>query len=48
MTSLVALDVFPWGEMMVGAVLTPIPPVALYILAQRLVVKDISAGAVKG
>jgi multiple sugar transport system permease protein len=48
LTSLIAIDVFFWGEMMGGAVLTSIPPVVIYILAQRLVVKGLSAGAVKG
>lgn len=48
LTSLVAVDVFFWGEMMGGAVITSIPPVVIYILAQRLVVKGLSAGAVKG
>jgi len=48
LTSLIAIDVFFWGEMMGGAVLTSIPPVVIYILAQRLVVSGLSAGAVKG
>jgi multiple sugar transport system permease protein len=48
LNSLVSVDVFFWGEMMGGAVLTSVPPVVIYILAQRLVVKGLSAGAVKG
>jgi len=31
-----------------GAVLTSIPPVVVYVLAQRLVVKGLAVGGVKG
>jgi multiple sugar transport system permease protein len=48
LSSLVAQDVFFWGAMMGGAVLTSIPPVIVYVLAQRLVVKGLAVGGVKG
>lgn len=48
LNSMVADDVFFWGQMMGGAVLTSIPPVVVYILAQRLVVKGLTVGGVKG
>ena len=48
LNSLISVDVFFWGEMMGGAVLTSIPPVVIYILAQRLVVSGLAAGGVKG
>lgn len=41
-------DVFFWGQMMAGAVITSIPPVIIYILAQRWVVRGLAVGAVKG
>ncbi len=48
LNSLISVDVFFWGEMMGGAVLTSVPPVVIYILAQRLVVSGLAAGGVKG
>jgi multiple sugar transport system permease protein len=41
-------DVFQWGGLMAGAVLSSIPPVVLYILAQRWVVSGLAGGAIKG
>jgi multiple sugar transport system permease protein len=41
-------DVFFWGPMMGGAVLSTIPPVAIYLVFQRWVVKGLTLGAVKG
>ena len=41
-------DVFYWGQMMAGAVIASIPPVVIYMLAQRWVVRGLSVGAVKG
>ena len=48
LTSTVAEDVFFWGEMMAAAFLIAIPPVVLYLLEQRWVVRGLTAGAVKG
>lgn len=41
-------DVFQWGELMAGAVLSSIPPVLIYVLAQKWVVSGLAGGAVKG
>jgi len=41
-------DVFFWGPMMGAAVLSAIPPVAIYLVFQRWVVKGLTLGAVKG
>ncbi len=41
-------DVFFWGPMMGAACLSTIPPVALYLVFQRWVVKGLTLGAVKG
>ncbi len=48
LTSTVAEDVFVWGVMMVASFLIAIPPVVLYLLGQRWVVRGLTAGAVKG
>jgi multiple sugar transport system permease protein len=41
-------DVFYWGKMMAGALLTALPPVIMYTLAQRLVIQGLTLGGVKG
>jgi multiple sugar transport system permease protein len=41
-------DVFQWGGLMAGAVLSSLPPVLIYILAQRWVVSGLAGGAIKG
>ena len=48
LTSTVAEDVFFWGVMMAASVLIAIPPVVLYLIGQRWVVRGLTAGAVKG
>ena len=48
LTSTVAEDVFFWGVMMAASFLIAIPPVVLYLLGQRWVVRGLTAGAVKG
>ena len=40
-------DVFQWGALMASSLITSIPPVAIYILAQRWVVSGLASGAVK-
>ena len=40
-------DVFQWGALMAGALITSLPPVGIYVLAQRWVVSGLAAGAVK-
>jgi multiple sugar transport system permease protein len=41
-------DVFLWGPIMAGSVISAIPVMALYFAAQRFVVQGLAAGAVKG
>jgi multiple sugar transport system permease protein len=41
-------DVFFWGPMMGAAFLSTIPPVLIYLIFQRWVVKGLTLGAVKG
>jgi multiple sugar transport system permease protein len=48
LTQMLGEDVFFWGQMMAGALITAIPPVILYMLAQRLVISGLAAGGVKG
>ncbi len=48
LTSTVAEDVFFWGVMMAASFLVAIPPVVLYLIGQRWVVRGLTAGAVKG
>jgi multiple sugar transport system permease protein len=48
LTQMLGEDVFYWGQMMAGALLTAIPPVIMYICAQRLVIKGLVVGGVKG
>jgi multiple sugar transport system permease protein len=48
LTQMLGEDVFYWGQMMAGALITALPPVILYILAQRLVISGLAAGGVKG
>ncbi len=48
LTQMLGEDVFYWGQMMAGAVITALPPVIMYTLAQRLVIKGLVVGGVKG
>jgi multiple sugar transport system permease protein len=41
-------DTFQWGALMAGALLSSIPPLLIYVLAQRWVVSGLAGGAVKG
>lgn len=45
---LITSDVLPWGPLMAGAVLSSVPLMILYFLAQRFIVQGITAGSVKG
>ena len=45
---LITSDVLPWGPLMAGAVLSSIPLMVLYFVAQRFIVKGMTAGSVKG
>jgi multiple sugar transport system permease protein len=41
-------DVYGWGYLMAGAVLTTLPVIAVYIYLQRYMVEGLTAGSVKG
>ncbi|MGH7211035.1 MAG: carbohydrate ABC transporter permease [Acetobacteraceae bacterium] len=45
---LITSDVLPWGTLMAGAVLSSLPLVILYFIAQRFMVQGMTSGAVKG
>lgn len=45
---LITSDVLPWGPLMAGAVLSSVPLMILYFLAQRYIVQGMTAGSVKG
>jgi multiple sugar transport system permease protein len=48
LAKLVIGDIFPWGRMFAASIMTTIPVVILYSLAQRYMVQGLSAGSVKG
>src|SRR6266540_3488239 len=48
LTQMLGEDVFYWGQMMAGALITALPPVIMYTLAQRLVIRGLVDGGVKG
>lgn len=48
LTQMLGEDVFYWGQMMGGAIIAALPPVIMYTLAQRLVIRGLVGGAVKG
>jgi ABC-type glycerol-3-phosphate transport system permease component len=48
LTLFIVEDVFFWGPMMGAAFLSTIPPVIIYLVFQRWVVKGLTLGAVKG
>jgi multiple sugar transport system permease protein len=48
LTQMLGEDVFYWGQMMAGALITALPPVIMYTLAQRLVIRGLAVGGVKG
>ncbi len=45
---LITSDVLPWGPLMAGAVLSSVPLMILYFVAQRFMVQGMTAGSVKG
>ncbi len=45
---LITSDVLPWGPLMAGAVLSSLPLMVLYFIAQRFMVQGLSSGSVKG
>jgi multiple sugar transport system permease protein len=45
---LITSDVLPWGTLMAGAVLSSLPVIILYFLAQRFMIGGMTSGSVKG
>jgi multiple sugar transport system permease protein len=45
---LITSDVLPWGTLMAGAVLSSLPVMLLYFIAQRFMVQGMTSGSVKG
>ena len=45
---LITSDTLPWGPLMAGAVLSCVPLMILYFVAQRFMVQGLTAGSVKG
>lgn len=45
---LITSDVLPWGPLMAGAVISSVPLMILYFIAQRFMVQGLTAGSVKG
>jgi multiple sugar transport system permease protein len=48
LAAMIVGDQYVWGMIMAGALLSSVPVIALYFLAQRFVVSGLAAGAVKG
>ncbi|HET8630303.1 MAG TPA: ABC transporter permease subunit [Thermomicrobiales bacterium] len=48
LANMVIGDIFPWGNLFAACILTTIPVVIVYILAQRFMVEGLTAGSVKG
>jgi len=47
-SSFITGDVYGWGYLMAGAVLTTLPVIVVYIYLQRYMVEGLTAGSVKG
>ncbi|WDR01279.1 carbohydrate ABC transporter permease [Devosia algicola] len=45
---LITSDVLPWGPLMAGAVISSVPLMVLYFIAQHFMVQGLTAGSVKG
>jgi len=45
---LITSDVLPWGTLMAGAVISSLPMMLLYFVAQRFMVQGMTSGSVKG
>src|ERR671936_1835329 len=48
LVNFMSADVFFWGPLMASTILSAIPPVIMFLLLQRWVVKGLTLGAVKG
>jgi multiple sugar transport system permease protein len=45
---LITTDTLPYGPLMAGAVLSSVPLILLFFLAQRFMIQGMTAGSVKG
>jgi multiple sugar transport system permease protein len=41
-------DVYQWGALMASSLIASLPPILIYIIAQKWVVSGLAGGAVKG
>jgi multiple sugar transport system permease protein len=48
LSSFITGDVYGWGYLMAGAVLTTVPVIVVYIYLQKYMVEGLTAGSVKG
>jgi multiple sugar transport system permease protein len=48
LASFITGDVYGWGNLMAGAVLTTLPVIAAYVYLQKYMVEGLTAGSVKG
>ena len=48
LASFITGDVYGWGYLMSGAVLTTLPVIAAYIYLQKYMVEGLTAGSIKG
>lgn len=48
LSSFITGDVYGWGFLMAGAVLTTLPVIAVYVYLQKYMVEGLTAGSVKG
>jgi multiple sugar transport system permease protein len=48
LVNFMSADVFYWGPLMASTILSALPPVIMFLLLQRWVVKGLTLGAVKG
>jgi multiple sugar transport system permease protein len=46
--SMIFGDIYPWGQLMAGALIMAVPVVIIYSLGQRFLVEGLTAGSVKG
>jgi multiple sugar transport system permease protein len=46
--SMIFGDIYPWGQLMAGALIMAVPVVIVYALGQRFLVEGLTAGSVKG
>jgi ABC-type glycerol-3-phosphate transport system permease component len=48
LVNFMSADVFFWGPLMASTIISALPPVIMFLVFQRWVVKGLTLGAVKG